>query len=623
MGSDQIQGGSISIQKLIGLFHLDEGQGIIAQDSSSLANDGTIGAGCTWIQGPVTKILMFNGNGSYVDIPNNSIDFSGLSAMAFAAWFSPTVAASQYLAYKANQFYVLVNADGSLTFGLYIGGAWVSLNAPAGSAPVSGRNFVACVYDGANMYIYVDGPLVAQQAQTGAIGSSTADTFLGAQSSAAGGFTGVESEVWLYARAISADEVYSLCVFPLLFLQLPPSGGNSASYVKIRPNIQTKPAYQPITQYLKSVSILPDGTIVAAPTGNVVCYEAGYALLALMAKGEAGVMALVQASLDAYVLLQNSDGSWYQQYAAAVNSAGAHTVVAMIDSTYTGNLKVDSDCALLCNAMATWDKANASTRYLAAVQKGMAFLHSLQYAHLVADGNTLIANEIYQGVTDTVAFSADTAECLLVMQAALDAYGGSLTGSDAYSVKTLANDTFYALVTVAYGGEAPEAYSSTNPVGSQTMIPFTYKENISYAQALCGLAVAKWSTDVNNTCGSFASQAQSAVGQAESLTHGQWGGQLYVPYLGNADENQNEYVGYAAFMLIAMKTINATKYASIIAEYKNFIYSMCMSDGKAYDQCDENGDAYISIMSPPGAVLVEGYGFLTLASALALLADNT
>jgi hypothetical protein len=618
VGSDQIQGGSISVQQLIGLFHVDEGQGTTAEDSSSLENNGLIGAGCTWIQGPVTKVLMFNGNGSYIDIPNNSIDFSGLSAMAFTAWFSPTVAAAQYLAYKANQFYVLLNVDGSLTFGLYIGSAWVTLNAPAGSASVSGRNFGAFVYDGTNMYIYVDGPLVAEQAQTGTIGSSTSDTYLGAENTTTGGFTGVLAEVWFYARSISADEVYSLNVFPLLFLVLPPS---SSIY---RPNIQTKtPPYEPTTTYLESVAILPDGTIVAAPTGNVVCYEAGYALLALMAKNASGVMTIVEKSLDAYVTLQNSDGSWYQQYNAVINSSGTHDRVAMVDATHTGDLKVDSGCALLINAMATWDKANSQTRYETAVQKGLAWLHTLQYAHLVADGNTMIANEIYQGTTDTVAFSADTAECLLAMQAALNAYGSGLTGSDSYSVKTLANDTFYALIGFAYRGDAVRAYATTNPIGTNTTIPFDYKENISYAQALCALAVFKWSSDANNTVGSYATQAVNVIEQAEGLTHGQWGGQLYVPYLGNSDENQNEYAGYTAFMYIAMKTINATAYAAILTEYKNFIYDMCMSDGKVYDQCDKYGVMYISILSAPGAALVEGYGFLTLAAALALLADNT
>ena len=111
--------------------------------------------------------------------------------MSFTVWFSPTSAAQGYLVYKPNQFYVQVNANGSIVFALYIGGAWVTLTAPAGSAALNGRLFGAFVYDGTNMYIYLNGPVLVQQAQTGAIGSSTSDTYLGAENASLGGFSGV------------------------------------------------------------------------------------------------------------------------------------------------------------------------------------------------------------------------------------------------------------------------------------------------------------------------------------------------------------------------------------------------------------------------------------------------
>ena len=117
--------------------------------------------------------------------------------------------------YKANQFYARVNGNGSIVFALYIGGAWVTLTAPAGSAAINGRLFGAFVYDGANMYIYLNGPVLAQQAQTGAIGSSTSDTYLGAENASLGGFSGVLSEVMFFGRALSPQEVYSLYFFPL------------------------------------------------------------------------------------------------------------------------------------------------------------------------------------------------------------------------------------------------------------------------------------------------------------------------------------------------------------------------------------------------------------------------
>jgi len=159
---------------------------------------------------------MFNGNGSYVDLPGNDVNFGGLSALAFTAWFSPTAATQGYLAYKPNQFYVQINANGSIVFALYIGGVWVTLTAPAGSATLNGRLFGAFIYDGANMYIYLNGPVLVQQAQTGAIGNSTNDTYLGAENASLGGFSGVLSEVMFFGRALSPQEVYSLYFFPLI-----------------------------------------------------------------------------------------------------------------------------------------------------------------------------------------------------------------------------------------------------------------------------------------------------------------------------------------------------------------------------------------------------------------------
>ena len=216
ISSDQVQGSSVSLQSLLAFYHLDEGSGTVATDSSPAGNNGAIGSGCTWVPGPETKVLMFNGNGSYVDLPGSDVNFGGLSAMSFTAWFSPTSAAQGYLVYKPNQFYVQVNANGSIVFALYIGGAWVTLSAPAGSATLNGRLFCAFVYDGTNMYIYLNGPVLAQQAKSGVIGSSTSDTYLGAESASLGGFSGVLSEVMFFGRALGPQEVYSLYFFPLV-----------------------------------------------------------------------------------------------------------------------------------------------------------------------------------------------------------------------------------------------------------------------------------------------------------------------------------------------------------------------------------------------------------------------
>ena len=239
VSSDQVQGSSVSLQSLLAFYHLGEGSGAVATDSSPAANNGTIGSGCTWVKGPETKVLMFNGNGSYVDLPGNDVNFGGLSAMSFTAWFSPTSAAQGYLVYKPNQFYVQVNTNGSIVFALYIGGSWVTLTAPAGSAALNGRLFGAFVYDGTNMYIYLNGPVLAQQAHTGTIGSSASDTYLGAESASLGGFSGVLSEVMFFGRALGPQEVFSLYFFPLVSYLKSGSGGGASTwsvYILVDPN---------------------------------------------------------------------------------------------------------------------------------------------------------------------------------------------------------------------------------------------------------------------------------------------------------------------------------------------------------------------------------------------------
>ena len=141
----KLRGLSVSLQSLLGFYHLSEGSGTIATDQSPNVNNGTIGSGNNWIPGPETEVLMFNGNGSYVDVPANIIDFGGLSKFSFTGWFSPTVSAAQYLVYKANQFYVELLANGSIVFALYIGGAWVTLTSPGWIGSIKWA-FICCLH---------------------------------------------------------------------------------------------------------------------------------------------------------------------------------------------------------------------------------------------------------------------------------------------------------------------------------------------------------------------------------------------------------------------------------------------------------------------------------------------
>ena len=72
------------------------------------------------------------------------------------------------------------------------------------------------VYDGANMYLYLSNPatinqlLTYTQAQTGNIGSSTSDVYIGGSL-----YQGIVTEVMIWGRALSAAEVQALFFQPL------------------------------------------------------------------------------------------------------------------------------------------------------------------------------------------------------------------------------------------------------------------------------------------------------------------------------------------------------------------------------------------------------------------------
>jgi len=65
-----------------------------------------------------------------------------------------------------------------------------------------------------------------------------------------------------------------------------------------------------------------------------------------------------------------------------------------------------------------------------------------------------------------------------------------------------------------------------------------------------------------------------------------------------------------------MNAVNSSKYATMISKSKELLKWMALSDGRIYDIVKPAGELLVSKMSPTE----EGYGFLSLPSALGLLA---
>ena len=82
---------SLTLQGLMGLYHLIDGDGAAAKDSSEQANDGEITNGY-WVDGaiPGTKVLSFDADGN-VDC-GTVFDPGGTDTFAIGCWFSPETA---------------------------------------------------------------------------------------------------------------------------------------------------------------------------------------------------------------------------------------------------------------------------------------------------------------------------------------------------------------------------------------------------------------------------------------------------------------------------------------------------------------------------------------------------
>jgi hypothetical protein len=445
----------------------------------------TFGSGGGWITNSAFpgEYFLNLASGGYVDCPNagNAIGSGGCSAFAIGGWFSPSALVNLgALIGKANCYILeLYGTSGAIRFGVYIGGAWQYVTSPNGVASVGGRCFIMGVYDGTNMYLYVSDPSGVNQlltnpatgnpyfsqAQTGAVGSSTGDTYIGGSS-----YQGVVAECMIWGRALQASEVQALFFQPLTQVVTKTCNLPAGAYLVIGTTI--KNGYAVSLSYL--LDTLISGNIVQASAGGTMnSYESGYVCLALLQYGGSSYYSLVQSILDLWASLQNSDGSWYQQY------------YPYSPYNYLANLKVDSGAALLANAMALYDQLTSGTRYKTNVQNAMSFLRSLQVAHHNANSlSYLLANLIDNGTTDTTALLADCAECLLAMNQALKTYGSSLQTTAGYSVNQMASLLYYSIGTLGWHASA-FYYDTSYPWGTNCIIPFNYQEQISYAQALC------------------------------------------------------------------------------------------------------------------------------------------
>ena len=140
--------------------------------------------------------------------------------MTLEAWVNPAVVSAAWrdVIYKGDDNYYLMGttdrsggvAAGGGTFG---GG---NSNAFATSVlPLNTWSFLAVTYDGATLRLYLNGGLVASQAKTGAIASSTSQLQIGGDSIYGQAFSGLIDQVRIYNGALSQAAIQTDMTAPI------------------------------------------------------------------------------------------------------------------------------------------------------------------------------------------------------------------------------------------------------------------------------------------------------------------------------------------------------------------------------------------------------------------------
>jgi len=206
---------------LAGKWHLDEGVGTTAADSSGNNNHGTV-QGATWSSDAKSgKALSFNGTGDYVEFPASSqiLDTCSFTALA---WFKTDY---NHPVYGSGEGRILnlhrkePAASSTTAISLYVeqdrigllyytgtGHVWLKYDAAYSDDE---WHQIAVTYDCSTYKLYFDGVMVTSR-DDAFEGFGTIPAYLGTYNSGERFFKGLIDEVGIWARTLSAEEIAAL-----------------------------------------------------------------------------------------------------------------------------------------------------------------------------------------------------------------------------------------------------------------------------------------------------------------------------------------------------------------------------------------------------------------------------
>jgi hypothetical protein len=182
-------------------------------------NNGSIVGSIAYTSGEVGQAFSLNGSSGYVSIPDSPVLDTLTDSITVECWIKGNLLTNNsvwtWIVTKGNSSWRIMATQGANTVTFYASG----VNTPGNDGISGTRNVndgqwhhIAGVYDGTNMFLYVDGTLDTSRAATGLIYVTGDSVQIGYNSAAPGGniFNGLIDEVSLYHRALSASEIQAI-----------------------------------------------------------------------------------------------------------------------------------------------------------------------------------------------------------------------------------------------------------------------------------------------------------------------------------------------------------------------------------------------------------------------------
>ncbi len=205
--------GAAAATGMVSHWLLDENTGTTAIDFVG-GNNATLNGSAAWAptEGQVDGAVRLNGPGSYLSVGNES-NFDFTNAMTVACWIRPDTFDATWQAFVCKGDYSWrLHRAGDTNFLNFACNGLSQLDVTGTTNINDGQwHHVVGVYDGANLYIYVDGNLDGSIASTGLIDNTGDPVQIGSNASMSGReFKGLMDDVCIYNRALTAEEIGAL-----------------------------------------------------------------------------------------------------------------------------------------------------------------------------------------------------------------------------------------------------------------------------------------------------------------------------------------------------------------------------------------------------------------------------